>query len=155
MIRVERDAGFWTGVAAHPEVAPRLGPMVSGPALAAYVARPDVLPLAAEHGGFLFARRDRLGFCAELHTLFTPEGWGREALGAAVEAINAVWLCGYQVVLTFEAEANPLARPPASFGFTRAGEWRETPVGRLRAWIVTQDGWRASPAARRRARACH
>jgi hypothetical protein len=75
MIRIERDPLFWTTVAAHPSVAPML--QGADPALiGALAARREFLPIAAEHGGFLLQRRDDLGFAWELHTLFTPEGWG-------------------------------------------------------------------------------
>ena len=117
------------------------------------VTRPDMLPLAATHGGFLFARIDAMGFVAELHTLFTPEGWGREAVTAAAEAMGALWVCNFQVLTTFEFEGNPKSRPPRTFGFTQAGDWRETPVGALRMWTVTKAAWEASPMGQRR-KAC-
>lgn len=147
MIRVERDPAFWTAVAAHPAVAPMLrggSPDLIG----ALAARAGVLPLAAEHGGFLFVRADALGFTCELHTLFTPEGWGREALTAGIEALGAVWACGFCLITTFEARDNPRSRPPKTFGFARAGDWRETPFGELRPWALTRVAWDASPARR-------
>jgi hypothetical protein len=151
VIRIERDPRFWTAVAAHPAVSGAvLG--LAPERIGELAARPDMLPLAATHGGFLFARMDAMGFVAELHTLFTPEGWGREAMTAGVMALNALWLTGYQVLTTFEVEANRMSRPPITFGFQRAGDWRETPVGRLRMWILTRAGWEASPASTRRRR---
>ena len=148
MIRVERDPGFWERVASHPAVATTLQGM--DPVAAGRIAsRPDVLPLASDHGGFLFVRVDLAGFVCELHTLFTPEGWGREALVSGMESINAVWIAGYQAVTTFEAQANPRSRPPRTFGFIRAGDWRATPIGPLRLWILSRQAWEASPAQRR------
>ena len=147
-IRIERDPAFWVAVAGHPEVAPTLLGMDPA-AVGRIAARPDVLPLAADHGGFLFARADLAGFVCELHSLFTPEGRGREALTAGIEAINAVWLAGYQAVTTFEVQANPRSRPPRTFGFARAGDWRATPIGPLRLWILSRQAWDASPAQRR------
>src|SRR6516225_9609510 len=131
-LRVERDPGFWQAVAAHPAVAPLIGGYLAPEALTAFVLRQDVLPLASVHGGYLFAARDPLGFACELHTLFTPEGWGREALEAAVIAFNAVFLAGYQIVFTFEQQANRRSQPPLSFGFRCAGDWRATPYGAMR-----------------------
>lgn len=155
MIRIERDPAFWRAVAEHPEVASRLGAAMTPEALTGFVGRDDVLPLASRHGGFLFVRQGPLGFTAELHTLFKPEGWGREALEAAVEAFNAVWLCGFQEITTFEHEANRRSRPPLSFGFKRAGDWRGTPWGSMRLWTLTLEAWRTSPAAMRRRNPCH
>ncbi len=149
MIRVERDPAFWTGVAGHPALAGALMG-ISPEAVGAIAGRTEVLPIAARHGGFLFARSDPLGFIAELHTLFTPEGWGREALMAGKEAIGLVWLSGFSLVTTFEVETNPNSRPPKTFGFTRAGDWRETPFGNLRLWTLSRAAWAASPAAQRR-----
>ena len=112
-------------------------------------------PLASVHGGYLFAARDPLGFACELHTLFTPEGWGREALEAAVIAFNAVFLAGYQIVFTFEQQANRRSQPPLSFGFRCAGDWRATPYGAMRAWTLTASAWRESPVSRKRVKQCH
>jgi hypothetical protein len=150
---VERDPAFWEAVAAHPGLAGMaLGLPPEG--VAAIAARDDVLPLAAEHGGFFFRRTDPLGFVAELHTLFSPEGWGREALTAGIEAIGLVWLCGYQAVTTLEVAANARSRPPRTFGFTRCGDWRATPFGTLRMWMLTRSAWEASAAAKRRDSQC-
>lgn len=147
-IRLERDPAFWERVAAHPAVAPALLGM--DPAAVGRIAsRSDVLPLASTNGGFLFIRRDDAGFVCELHTLFTPEGWGREALVAGMSAIEAVWVTGYQAVITFEAQANARGRPPRTFGFTRAGDWRASPIGPLRLWTLSRLAWEASPAKRR------
>jgi hypothetical protein len=154
MIRVERDVGWWAAVASHPAVRETLGGM-DPLKLAKVAAAPDVLPLASEHGGFLFVKLDPLGFVAELHTLFTPEGWGREALTAGIEAINAIWVCGYQAITTFEVRANARSRPPVSFGFAQAGEWKDSPIGEIRLWVLTAAAWAASPGMKRRsARRC-
>ncbi len=147
MIRIERDPAFWTTVASHPAVAPALLGLPPEK-IGALAGRPEMLPIASEHGGFLFARLDALGFVCELHTLFTPRGWGREALIAGVRAIGVVWALGYQTVVTFEARANRRSRPPKTFGFRQAGDWRTTPVGELRLWTLSQANWDASPARR-------
>lgn len=154
MIRIERDPAFWTAVASHPAIRPLMGGR--DPALVgALAARPGVLPLAAEHGGYLFIRQDALGYVAELHTLFTPEGWGREALIAGIEAINAVWIAGFQSLVTLEMAGNPRGRPPVSFGFVQAGDFRPTLVGEGRLWTLTRTGWATSPAMTRRAKCLH
>jgi hypothetical protein len=148
VIRIERDPAWWTAIAEHPAVeCAMLGmpPSVVG----GLCLRSDVLPLAAEHGGFYFARCDAFGFVCEMHALFTPEGWGRQALVAANEAINAVWICDYQVITALETDSNPRARPPRSFGFVPSGDWRETVIGPVRMWVLTRAAWAASPAKRR------
>ena len=150
-LRIERDPAFWTNVARHPAVRGALLGLAPE-RIGALAGRADMLPLAAEHGGFLFARADAMGFVAELHTLFTPEGWGREVMLAGVEAVNALWLAGYQLLTTFEMKDNPRSRPPRTFGFARAGDWRATPIGEARLWVLTRAAWIDSPAAKRRAR---
>ncbi len=147
MIRIERDPAFWTRVAAHPEVTPMLMGLPAEK-VGALAGRPDMLPFASDHGGFLFGRLDALGFVCELHTLFTPEGWGREALTAGVQALEAVWALGYQSILTFEVRANARSKPPRTFGFVQAADWRATPLGDLRLWTLTPTAWNASPARR-------
>ena len=159
MIRIERDPEFWTAVAGHPA----LTGMLHGAdpaAIGALAGREGVLPLAADHGGFLFIRQDALGFVCELHTLFTPEGWGREVLTAGIEALGAVWLLGFAAIVTLEMRENPRSQPPRSFGFVQAGDWRSAITGpdltgEARMWILTKCAWEASPAARRRAKCLH
>jgi hypothetical protein len=154
MIRIERDPAWWAAVAGHPALRAMMGG--ADPALiGALAGREGVLPLAAAHGGFLFIRQDALGLVAELHTLFTPEGWGREAFAAGVEALGAVWLLGFQAVVTLEMRDNPRGRPPRSFGFARCGDWRAVPTGEGRLWMLTTSAWETSPAARRRATCPH
>jgi hypothetical protein len=153
LIRVERDPAFWEAVAAHPALAEMPLGLPPG-TVGAIAARDDVLPLAAEHGGFFFRKTEPLGFVAELHSLFSPEGWGREALTAGTEAIHLVWLCGYQAVITLEVQANARSRPPRTFGFSCCGDWRETPHGNLRMWMLTRAAWEASPVAKRRNNQC-
>jgi len=153
MIRIERDPAFWTAVAAHPALSGMMGG--ADPASIGRLALSDrVMPLAATHGGFLFIRQDILGMVCELHTLFTPEGWGREAWAAGIAALGAVWLLNYQLITTLEMRANERSQPPLSFGFQQAGDWRVTPHGEARMWILTKAGWEVSPAARRRRARC-
>lgn len=152
-IRIERDPAFWRAVAWHPAVRPCLLGMPPNE-VGRQAIRTDVIPIAAEHGGFLIFRKDPLGFTVELHTLFTPEGWGREVHQAAWEALILIWRLGHQSLFTFEAANNPRSRPPLSFGFQACGPWRETPLGRLRQWTITQQSFAASPAANRRRNKC-
>lgn len=150
MIREARDPGFWQAVADHPEVAPHV--LLGRPDLdlAAIVTHESVLPLASDNGGFLFCRLDGLGRLWELHTLYRPEGWGREVLLAAKQAFQRVFEVG-QVVTTYEVEGWWRSRPPKSFGFQQAGEFRAVPDlgAALSTWVLTKAAWEASPAHRR------
>jgi hypothetical protein len=149
MMRVERDPAFWTAVAAHPAVAPTLAGGDPA-AVGALAARADILPLAAEHGGFLLQRRDELGFAWELHTLFTPEGRGREAVESGVEGLTLMFGAQACLITTLEVKGNPRSRPWRGFGFAPAGDWSASPVGEVRLWILTKAAWLESPAAQRR-----
>lgn len=147
MIREDRS-GFWSEIAEHPEVKPHasLGYEFS---ISELVKSPFVTPLRSENGGFLFIRLDGLGRVYELHTLYRPEGWGREVLGASKAALTTMLGRGAQVLTTYEVEGWWRSRPPKSFGFQPAGSFVETPLGSLRTWILTQAAWDRSPARRR------
>ncbi|MGH7022112.1 MAG: hypothetical protein ACREEB_00825 [Caulobacteraceae bacterium] len=147
-IRIERDPAFWAAVAGHPEVAPHIG--ATPDEAAALALHPLTLPLASAHGGFLFRNLDGLGFVFELHTLFTPEGWGREVALAAREAFARLFDGGAAVVVTHEQHGWWRAKPPLSHGWAPAADWRETPVGLLRMWTLSAQAWRASALMRRR-----
>lgn len=152
-MRLERDGRFWAEIARHPDLRERLGG-IHPEAVAALAARADVLPLAGPHGGFLFVQRCPLGLTVELHSLFTPEGRGRRAIHCGLAAFRLIWALGAQIVVTTELEHNPGSRPPRSFGFVPAGDWRETILGRARGWVLTRAAWDASPAIQRRERPC-
>jgi hypothetical protein len=150
ILRVLRDAGFWTAVASHPTVRGVMRGL--DPALVGRLALDErFMPLAAEHGGFLIQRLDQMGFVGELHTLFTPEGWGREAHDAGMRMFDAVFACGYRVLVTFETD-DKKSRPPRTAGYAPAGDWRESPAGRLRQWVLSEAAWKSSPAFERRER---
>ncbi len=151
MIRIERDPAFWEAVASHPALEGVLHG-VSPQMVGRIAAMPAMLPMAAAHGGFLFGAMDGFGFVRELHTLFTPEGWGREAITAGIEALNLLFEGPCQAVATYEVGDNPRSRPPRRFGFAVAGEFCETPFGSLRLWLLTRVAWSAAPA---RTRAYH
>lgn len=150
MIREERDPAFWTAIYEHPEVKPRvsLGHDLN---LAKVVANPSVEPLAAEHGGFLFIRLDGLGKVYELHTMFTPEGWGREVAAAAKDAFALMFDKGADLIVTHEVAGNRRSQPPLSFRFAPVGEFTWVPAldADLRTWVLTRLAWNASPARQR------
>lgn len=144
MIREERNPEFWVRIVEEPTVAAALG-QFSPMQIAAIIAMPDVLPLAAEHGGFLFAGLGPFGRVAELHTMFTPEGWGREVHGAAKEAFDIVFDRGVRIIVTHQMEANERSQPPRTFGFVPAGDMAPSILGTARTWILTYPAWLASP----------
>lgn len=146
MIREERDAAFWTRIYEHPDVKPHVS-LGADLDLAGIVTHPGVTPLAATHGGFLFARLDGLGRTFELHTLFTPEGWGREVLEASKQAFQRMFDAGADLIVTQEVAGNRRSQPPLSFRFAPCGDFRPSPLGHdLRTWVLTRAAWDASPA---------
>ncbi len=146
MIREDRDAAFWTDVYEHPAVKPHVG-LGREIDIAGIVSDPAVTPLRAEHGGFIFAQLDGLARIYELHTLFTPEGWGREVAGAAKDAFAFMFDRGADLIVTQEVAGNRRSQPPRSFRFSPAGEFRASPLGvDLRSWVLTRYAWEASPA---------
>lgn len=143
MIRIEHDPAFWVGVASHPALAHMLHG-AEPEAIAALL--PRAVPIASEHGGMLFLRADSAGLAYEMHTLFTPEGWGREAFQTLRDGLEHI-LGTAQLVMTHET-AHPQSKPPRTFRFQPLGPAPITD-GQHRLWILTRDAWLASPARRR------
>lgn len=140
---INRDPGFWGRIVSHPDVAPSLG--LLKPEVFAGLAESEwVYPFASRNGGYLFLQQDGLGRVFEVHAVFTPDGWGREATRTGVEALSSF---DWQVVTTSEIAGR--FRPPLSFGFRPAGGFEPSPLGPLRTWILTRAAWEASPAYRR------
>ena len=139
VLLINRDPAFWIDVASHPEVSKRLlgfdPEMIRG-----FVANPNILPLASTNGGFLFCRLDNLGRCWELHTLFKPEGWGREALLAAKDAATMIFEDG-DAIITYEIEGDYRSRPPKTFGFKPLGPFRPGLGKNLRSWLLSREDW--------------
>lgn len=153
MIREERNPAFWIEVGSHPAVARSLyGLTPQG--LAMLALRDSVVPLATTHGGFLFSRVDACGLVYDLHAAFMPEGWGREVHDGLLAALTWVFGLGAQVVFNYETD-NRNSRPPRSFGFRLAGGETDTQLGPVRAWVLTQTAWEASPAFHRRVSCLH
>jgi hypothetical protein len=150
VIRVERNPAFWCAVCDHPDVKPHvtLGHDLD---LAEVVMAESVVPLAADHGGFLFIRLDGLGRVYELHTMFTPQGWGREVATAAKAAFERMFGAGADLIVTHEVAGNRRSQPPLSFRFAPVGEFRSEPAlnADLRSWVLTRSAWEGSPARQR------
>lgn len=152
MIAEQRDPAFWRAVAAHPAVEPHVS-LGRSFDIGEVVVHPGVTPIASEHGGYLFLRLDELGRIFEWHALFTPEGWGREALLTAKEALERMFALGAVMVTMVEVEGNWRSSPPLSFGWKPLGGFE--PDGRgnsFKSWFLTVDAWRASPARKRNLR---
>jgi hypothetical protein len=150
MIREDRDPGFWQAVADHPAVKPHVG-LGADLDCSEIVSNRAVTPLASAHGGYLFYRLDVLGRIQELHAMFTPEGWGREALSTLKEAVTEMFARGADLIAVHEVEGNWRSRPPRSFGFRPCAEFAEA-AGygeRMRTWSMSRSAWLASPAHRR------
>lgn len=145
MIREERSGAFWRDVVDHPQVVHVTMGLPFD--IEGLVGHESVTPLASQSGGFLFCRLDGLGRVYELHTLFKPEGWGREVAGSAKEAFAHMFDAGAQVITTYEVEG--WAAPPLSFGWRAAGGFAASPIGNSRTWVLTLEAWAASPARRR------
>jgi hypothetical protein len=149
-LREDRDLAFWTWVYEHPEVKPHVG-LGHAIDLGPLLDSPQVTPLRSDNGGFLFLRLDGLGRVYELHTLYRPEGWGREVLGAAREAFCAIFAQGCQLIVTHEVAGNWRSRPPKTFRFEPCGDFAPSPAlgADLRTWALRQAAWEASPARQR------
>lgn len=149
MIREDRDVAFWTGVANHPAVMPHVG--LGQPFTMEAVASPAVTPLRTENGGFLFVSLDPEGRTQELHTMYRPEGWGREVLQGLKEAVSEMFARGARLITTYDVEGHWRSRPPKTFRFTPCGDYAQAPGFnvRIRSWRLTQAAWEASPARQR------
>jgi hypothetical protein len=148
VISENRDPAFWLAVASHPAVAPHTH--VTPDAIVPLIARPDIVPLATANGGFLFVQMDGLGRTFELHTLYRPEGWGREVAGGLKAAMDAMTARGLQLLVTHEVEGWWRSAPPRTHGWKAIGPF--APAGDLPAmktWILTREAWEQSPARRR------
>ena len=150
MIVEDRDPTFWERIASHPEVAPHVA-LGKEFKVGELVGHPSVTALRAAHGGFLFVRLDGLGRVYELHTMFTPLGWGREVSQSAKEAFDLMFARGAQVITTYEVADWWRSRPPRTFRFQSAGGFEQAlELGvALKTWVLTRDAWSSSPAGRR------
>lgn len=146
---INRDAAFWNRIATHPQVAPYIFMGAEPETLAPLVENPKASPYASEHGGVIFLPVDPLGFVVEMHTLYTPEGWGREVALNGKRFVNDV-LQSASLILTHEQEGNWRSRPPRSHGWVQGGDFKDAGFShRLRLWALTREAWLASPVGRK------
>lgn len=142
MIREERSRAFWHDVATHSSVAP----IVGDTRLEEWLDHPSVFPLASANGGFFLVKLDGSGLALELHAMFKQAGRGRESHQALCETLRLAFGGGAQLITAQEQAANPLSRPPLTFGFRPA----TLPMsGPSRLWLLTADQWAQSKACSR------
>lgn len=145
-VLVERDAAFWDRIADHPEVRPWV--LLEG-SLAHLIQDDRAMPLATDHGGAIFWNVDGLGFVVEMHTLFTPEGWGREVAMFGRACIRQV-MSTASLILTHEQEGYWRSRPPRSHGWKPFGDFEDAGFPRrLKLWGLSRQSWLESPIGRR------
>lgn len=146
---IRRDVAWWDAVATHPEVAPHVFMGLGPVSVAPLVAPESSFPMASINGGLIFSALDNLGFVYELHTLYKPEGWGREVHAHAKECFRDM-MARASVIVTHEQEGVAQTRPPLSFGWRQAGDFREVGLPRrLRMWSLTKEAWMTSPVGRK------
>lgn len=146
---IERDYLFWDSVASHEAVSPHIFMGTEPFSLKEIVGRELTMPLRSEHGGVLLLGLDGFGLVREMHTLYTPEGWGREvAMNGKLfmhEAFKTT-----QVIFTHEQEENWRSRPPKSHGWQSQGDFCYVGLTkRLKLWMLTRDAFYASPVGRK------
>ena len=144
-----RDVAFWDRIARHPEVAPHIFMGCEPETLAPLVLNPKARPYASEHGGVIFLPVDHLGFVVEMHTLFTPEGWGREVALFGKRVMPDI-LQTASLILTHEQDGRWQSRPPRSHGWKASGDFKDVGMPRrLRLWALSREAWLASPVGRK------
>jgi len=134
------DATFLNGVANHPEVRPWLGTDGESFAdLGVLLALPGAFALQNEHGGFVFTPTNEEGGY-EFHTQFLPEGRGRKALAASLEAERMMFEnFGARVLHTYVPHDNA-----AAFGLVRIAGFTRTHEDEANSyWALTRADWQA------------
>lgn len=155
MICINRDPAFWDAVASHPEVAPHMLFDIER-SFEDILSLQSVTPIGSRHGGFIVVRLDHPGRVYEVHTLFTPAGWGKEVATAAREALTFMFSAGgADLLTTLEVEGNWRSAPPRSFGWTECGDFKPFALGRAaKLWSITSKAWFGSPVRKRELRRC-
>jgi hypothetical protein len=144
-----RDVQFWDSVATHEAVAPHIFMGTEAVTLAPIIEREDALPMRSENGGIIFVPVDPFRLVYEMHTLYTPEGWGREVAKQSKLFILKAFEKA-SLILTHEQEGYWKSQPPKSHGWKCSGDFCY--VGyekRIRLWLLTRDAFLASPVGRK------
>lgn len=147
---LNRDPAFWDAIAQHPEVAPFVFMGIDQVSLAPLVENPRNSPYASENGGVIFSSLDPCGFVVEMHTLYRPEGWGREVAINGKAFVADIMDRQASMIVTNEQEGAWRTRPPKSHGWQVAGPFKDVGLSRrLRLWFLTREAWLASPVGRK------
>ena len=144
-----RDVQFWDSVACHEAVAPHVFMGSEPRSIGSLIENERNLPFASENGGVLFVGLDALGMVREMHTMYRPEGWGREVAINGKSFVQEVFQTA-SLIMTHEQEGNWKSRPPLSHGWKPSGDYCDIGLScRLRLWVLTKDAWIASPVGRK------
>lgn len=144
-----RDAKWWDSIATHPEVSPHVFMGFEPVSLSGLVEAENNLPLRSENGGVILVGLDAFGLVREMHTMYSPEGWGREVASNGKLFMQEAFKTT-QVLFTHEQEGNWKSRPPRSHGWKQASDYREVNLPkRLKLWMLTRDDFYSSPVGRK------
>lgn len=143
------DVAWWDAIASHPEVAPHIFMGHTPFSLALLFDQPGAFGLKSENGGCIFVPRDPLGLVVEMHTLFRPEGWGREVAKSARGFMQTAFGSA-ALIVTHEQEGHWRSRPPKSHGWVPCADFQDVGLPRrLRLWALTREGWMKSIIGRK------
>lgn len=146
---INRSAEFWDGVASSPEVAPFVFMDLPVQSLGGLVENENNEPFASDNGGVLFVKTDHLGSIYEMHTMFRPEGWGREVAITGAKALHYIFSKAL-IVFTYEQEGHWQSRPPKSHRWKSSGEFVDQGLSkRLKLWYLTRDDFLSSPVGKK------
>lgn len=146
---INRNVKFWDAVAQHESVAPFVFMGTEKQSLAPLIECEKNIPCASTTGGILFVQMDHLGLIFEMHTMFLPDGWGREVAMFGACALNRVFEKA-QMVVTYEQEDHWRSRPPKSHRWKSAGSFVDHGLPkRLKMWYLTKEDWLSSPVGKK------
>ena len=146
---INRSADFWDSVAFDPDVAPFVFMDAPRQSLSVLVGDESNEPFASDNGGVLFVKTDHLGSIYEMHTMFRPEGWGREVAITGAKALHHIFSKAL-LVFTYEQEGHWQSRPPKSHRWKSSGEFIDQGLSkRLKLWYLTRDDFLSSPVGKK------
>lgn len=146
---INRDVQFWDSISSHVEVAPFVFMGVPVQSLDVLIVNENNEPFASKNGGVLFVKTDHLGSIYEMHTMFRPEGWGREVAVTGAKALHHIFSKAL-LVFTYEQEGHWQSRPPKSHRWKSSGDFVDQGLSkRLKLWYLTRDDWLSSPVGKK------
>lgn len=146
---INRDVSFWDSIASHADVAPAVFMNCPIQSLALLISNEKNEPFSSQNGGVLFVKTDHLGAIYEMHTMFRPEGWGREVAVTGAKALHHIFTKAL-LVFTYEQEGHWQSRPPKSHRWKSSGEFIDQGLSkRLKLWYLTRDDWLSSPVGKK------